>query len=108
MRASTFTSKRRSLPWTIATLFLAGLFLMGSANAASKDKDKDKANTPEEDDYTNSPFTEYGEFNETEEEEEDTKFLQYGRLFGISLGVGFEAVDGNRGQLYQGGFPVVD
>jgi Outer membrane protein beta-barrel domain len=64
--------------------------------------------TLEDDDFYNTPFTEYGEFNESKVEDEDTKFFQYGRFFGVSLGAGFEFVDGNRGALWQGGFPVVD
>jgi hypothetical protein len=69
---------------------------------------KDKTLAPEEEDFTGSPFTEYGEFNEEEEEESDARFFAYGRFFGVSLGLGFESVDGNRGLLWQGGFPVVD
>jgi hypothetical protein len=34
--------------------------------------------------------------------------LQYGRLFGLSLGVGFEGATGNRGALWQSGFPATD
>ncbi len=67
-----------------------------------------KANKSEEDDFSVTPFTEYGEFNEASEEEEDAKFFQFGRFFGVSLGIGFEFLDGNRGALWQGGFPVVD
>ena len=67
-----------------------------------------KASKPEEDDYSTTPFTEYGEFNEARDEEADTKFFQYGRFFGVSLGIGFEFVDGYRGALWQGGFPMFD
>ncbi len=67
-----------------------------------------KADKPEEEDYSSTPFTEFGEFNETGDEEADTKFFQYGRLFGASLGVGFEFIDGYRGALWNGGFPAVD
>ena len=38
----------------------------------------DRTNKPEEDDFTQTPYTEYGSFNEEKEEEEDTKFFQYG------------------------------
>jgi hypothetical protein len=71
-------------------------------------KTQDKTLQPEEDDFSETPFTEYGEFNEEEAEAADTKFLQYGRLFGISLGLGFETISGNRALLYQGNFPVVN
>ena len=67
-----------------------------------------KTDKPEDEDFSESPFTEYGEFNESTIEEADTKFFQYGRFFGVSLGLGFDAVDGNRGGLYQGGFPMFD
>ncbi len=67
-----------------------------------------KTNKPEEDDFSGTPFTEYGEFNEASEEEEDARFFQFGRFFGVSIGMGFQFVDGNRGSLWQGGFPSVD
>jgi hypothetical protein len=63
---------------------------------------------PEEDDFTGTPFTEYGEFNESNDEDEDARFFKHGRFFGASLGLGFEFLDGNRGALWQGGFPMVD
>jgi len=62
----------------------------------------------ERDDYSGTPYTQYGEFHEANEEEETIRFLQFGRLFGVSLGTGFEFVDGYRGALWSGGFPVVD
>lgn len=62
----------------------------------------------EDDDYSESAFSGYGEFHQTREEEEDTNFFQNGRFFGVSLGVGFQFVDGNRGALWQGGFPGFD
>ncbi len=68
----------------------------------------DKINKPEEDDYSTTPFTEYGEFNETGDEEADQKFFQFGRFFGVSIGAGFEFIDGFRGALWQGGFPLID
>ncbi|MEO5970036.1 MAG: outer membrane beta-barrel protein [Bdellovibrionia bacterium] len=67
-----------------------------------------KSDKTEEEDYSNTPFTSYGEFNESEDEEADSKFFQYGRFFGVSLGLGAEFLDGNRGALWQGGFPMVD
>lgn len=67
-----------------------------------------KTNHSEEDDYSSTPFTEYGEFNEASDEESDAKFFQYGRFFGVSLGLGFQFIDGYRGALWQGGFPMFD
>lgn len=55
-----------------------------------------------------SPFSRYGDFNEEEEEAKATLFFQFGRLFGVSLGAGFQGVSGNRGTLYRGGFPMAD
>ena len=61
------------------------------------------------DDFTSTPYTEYGEFNNPPgEEEANTVFFQFGRFFGISLGLGTEFADGYRGALWQGGFPLVD
>lgn len=62
----------------------------------------------EEEDYSTTPYTQYGEFNEVVEEEHDTRFFQYGRFFGVSFGLGMQIVDGNRGALWQGGFPAFD
>ena len=67
-----------------------------------------KLGKSEEEDYSSTPFTNYGEFNENQDEEADSKFFQYGRFFGVSLGLGAQIVDGNRGALWQGGFPMVD
>lgn len=61
--------------------------------------------TPEEDDYRQTPYTSFGEFSD-EEEAEDTRFFQYGRFFGVSLGLGYEGALGNRGSLYTGGLPA--
>jgi hypothetical protein len=63
---------------------------------------------PEEDDFKSTPYMQYGEFNEEKEEEEDTNFFQNGRFFGVSLGVGVETADGNRGTIWKGGFPTFD
>lgn len=79
-----------------------------AAGAADASKANDKTIKSEEDDFSNTPFTEYGEFNETSDEEADSNFFKFGRFFGASLGLGFEFVDGKRGALWQGGFPMVD
>ena len=62
----------------------------------------------EEEDYKATPYMQYGEFNEEKEEEEELNFFQNGRFFGVSLGLGIETADGNRGTLWKGGFPLVD
>lgn len=63
---------------------------------------------PEEEDFQETPYTRYGEFNRDDEEEEELRYMQYGRFFGVSLGVGYEGALGNRGSLYSGGFPAVE
>jgi hypothetical protein len=55
-----------------------------------------------------SPYLEYGDFNMAEEENADALYFQYGRFFGISLGVGYQTATGNRGRLYQPAIPRVD
>lgn len=59
----------------------------------------------EEETFSPSPFTEYGEFNDALSEEAETEFFQYGRFFGVSLGLGYQFLGGNRALLWQGGFP---
>jgi len=68
----------------------------------------DRTLQPEEEDFTTTPFTRYGEFNQDNEEDEDLKFFQNGRFAGISAGIGFQTVTGNRGLLWQGGVPLLD
>ena len=104
-----FTSKGRMKP---AALFL--LLLLCAPLCASLSHANDgfgTSSTPskgEEDDYSTTPYTDYGEFNEDEEEAETTQYLQYGRFFGVSLGIGTHGATGNRGQLWTGGFPLLD
>ncbi|MBI3555720.1 MAG: outer membrane beta-barrel protein [Deltaproteobacteria bacterium] len=43
----------------------------------------------------------------SEDEAQDEKFFQFGRFFGVGLGVGSTTATGNAGKLYQGGFPTV-
>jgi hypothetical protein len=83
-------------------------FLGPSAQADGGKEKESRTNKAEDEDYNGTPFTEYGEFNESGEEDTDTRFLQFGRFFGVSLGLGFQFVDGYRGALWQGGFPLID
>ncbi|MBS1958947.1 MAG: hypothetical protein JST80_05700 [Bdellovibrionales bacterium] len=55
-----------------------------------------------------SPYLDYGDFNSSEEEDSDTLYFQYGRFFGISLGLGYETATGNRGLLYDAALPRFD
>jgi len=79
-----------------------------NGNPSSGSSNSDRSQQSEEDDYLNTPFTQYGEFNEEENEAQETRFFQHGRFFGLSLGGGYQGVTGGRGLLYQGGFPVFD
>ena len=117
MRVCTFISK---LSHPLPFLFMLGWFLAGAPSSWAADNPaggppgdpsappKDKTVLPEEDDFSTTPYTHYGEFNEEENEEDELRFLQYGRFFGVSLGLGLETVDGGRANLWQGGFPLID
>lgn len=61
----------------------------------------------DQDDFSSTPYTEFGEFSDAEEETATNQFFQYGRFFGLSLGSGFHSVTGNRGNLWRGGFPML-
>ncbi|NDG83745.1 MAG: hypothetical protein EBX52_01745 [Proteobacteria bacterium] len=43
-----------------------------------------------------------------EEEVEDTNYFQYGKFFGLSLGLGYQTATGNRGKLYSAAIPRFD
>src|SRR4051812_6901711 len=107
MPASTSTSNKL-LGYSLVFACLCALAYARPAKAAEGAPSAGKASQPEDEDFTGSPFTEYGEFNEDADEAADAKFFQYGRLFGISLGGGYQGAGGNRGLLWQGGFPNID
>lgn len=125
-RLMTRPVKTKALPWgdVFSVLWICGTVFLGisvfskSGVAAeppppgtpdpSGKPPETKADKPEDEDYSTTPFTEYGEFHESSDEDADTKFFQYGRFFGVSLGLGFQFIDGYRGSLWQGGFPMVD
>ena len=108
-------NKQQELLFRWLTIVAANVILFSSDIGAqvvppppSSDTKENRVNKPEDEDFSGTPFTQYGEFNEASDEEEDARFLQFGRFFGFSLGAGFQMVEGNRGTLWQGGFPVVD
>jgi len=109
MQESTSISNSNfKLIWAGAFLTLA---LMAFSSRALADDGFGTANVPnksDEDDFSTTPYTDYGEFNEEDDEAADTQYLQYGRFFGVSLGVGTQGVTGNRGSLWDGGFPMLD
>ena len=93
----------------VVLLLIGLLFSVAYAEVPGADNSKgSRTLQPEEEDFSSTPFTEYGEFNEEAEENEETRFFQYGRFVGVSLGTGFEGVTGNRGTLWQQGYPLVD
>jgi hypothetical protein len=104
MPASTFISKYFSTAGVTLLLLLRAT----SAHAGSDTTFGQQNQNPQEDDFKSSPYMQYGEFNEEKEEEEDAQFFQFGRFFGVSLGLGYETADGNRGAIWRGGFPLVD
>ncbi len=112
MRACIFISKMTISKIVIAlgllTLSLPPQAFAQTSAPPETSTQPSRTEVPEDDDFSNSPFTQYGEFNEEDDEIQDTRFFQYGRFFGISLGAGYEGVTGNRGQLWQGGFPALD
>lgn len=55
-----------------------------------------------------SPYLDYGDFNMNEDENEDALYFQYGRFFGITLGLGYQTALGNRGKLYEPAFLRLD
>jgi hypothetical protein len=55
-----------------------------------------------------TPYLEYGDFNINEDDDADTMYFQYGRFFGVSLGLGYQTATGNRGLLYTPAFPRFD
>lgn len=96
---------------TLTALLVAGTLISPpfAFAAAAEGSDRNASPVPEEDDFSDTPYTEYGEFNEEHDEVSDARFYQYGRFFGVSLGLGYEGATGNRGVLWSGGgFPVID
>jgi hypothetical protein len=101
---------RRSLPLALLLVAFAGTTRPAFAEeppppVSVENSTGGRTVQPEEDDYKQTPYTSFGEFSD-EDELEDTRFFQYGRFFGVSLGLGYEGATGNRGTLYTGGLPA--
>lgn len=99
----------------LACIFIFNLALSQAGFAASfktpspsNPDGSGRIDSVEDEDYTTTPYTEYGEFQEDANESEVTRFFQYGRFFGVSLGLGVQNALGNRAQLWRGGFPAID
>jgi hypothetical protein len=103
-----------------ACIFISRLFLLivllGTSsyaqNRASADANANPASPPKKEDSglfdQSTPYLEYGEFNMNEDDDADTMYFQYGRFFGLSLGLGYEGTTGNRGLLYTPAIPRFD
>lgn len=89
----------------VALTFLLSLGVSTTATAAERRSDDPNVGG---DEIISGPFSEYGEFDSSEDEAADERFFQFGRFFGVGLGVGNTIATGNAGLLYQGGFPTVD
>ena len=80
-----------------------------SVFAAESSSDTSPLKTQSDDtEFSETPYTEYGSFNEDDEEDADTRFFQYGRFFAVGLGLGYQGITGNRGKVYNGGFPLFE
>lgn len=113
MQACAFISNHSRIVRLIcvtSALFFSSQALAAASTPASSGSATVPSNNPvggDEDEFK-GPFQEYGEFHEDADEEADARFYQYGRFFGVSIGAGAETVSGNRGLLWQGGFPSYD
>lgn len=109
MQACTSTSR------TLSILSLLGILLLGMSGQAFAQPPAQGAPTgaaPKKDDNglfdQSTPYLEYGDFNINDDDDADTMYFQYGRFFGLSLGLGYESATGNRGLLYTPAFPRFD
>jgi opacity protein-like surface antigen len=108
MQGCTFIFKLSRF-FIILSLLLTPLLVAAPAYAQEGGGKKlDDSKPSSDDEIISGPFSDYGEFDSGEDEAEDERFFQYGRFFGVGLGLGFTTATGNAGKLYQGGFPTVD
>ncbi len=63
---------------------------------------------PNDEEIVTGPYSGYGEFGSGDDQIEDERFFQYGRFFGVGIGLGATSASGNAGRIYQGGFPTLD
>jgi len=99
----------------ISKLFILLTLISGSAYAQAPGAPagaSPTAGAPKKDDPglfdQSTPYLEYGDFSMNEDDDADTLYFQYGRFFGVSLGLGYETATGNRGLLYAPAFPRFD
>jgi hypothetical protein len=116
MQESIFTFKATLLlllfvitqPWVGRSAFAQPVPQMPPPGQATSAPEKPSSEKKQPEEFGVTPWTEYGEFNEEDEEVADTRFFQTGRFFGVSVGGGFAGALGNRGLLWKGGFPSLD
>ena len=107
MLASISTSSSAILKNILYSLCIFTVILIATPTHAADPNQPSGTDKSQEEDFSQTPYTEYGQFNEEEEETENTLFFQYGRFFGVSVGAGYHGATGNRGALWQGGFPFI-
>lgn len=82
--------------------FLIFILLFSSRLFAQETEDSVK------DEIISGPYSEYGEFESSDDEDSNERFFQYGRFFGIGMGAGYTFATGNAGKLYQGNGIMLD
>ncbi len=103
MRACTFISKL----FLLLALILPGSFAFAQADGGADMPTPPKKEEPGLFDQS-TPYLEYGDFSINEDDDADSLYFQYGRFFGLSLGLGYQSATGNRGLLYAPTFPRFD
>jgi hypothetical protein len=96
---------------SISKLLFLILLALSSVNASAQTEEP-PGSPPKKEEAglfdQSTPYLEYGDFSMNDEEDADTLYFQYGRFFGLSLGLGYQAATGNRGLLYAPAFPRFD
>jgi hypothetical protein len=112
MRGCTIIFRRRSLQRAFLFALIPGLLFGPSLSRAQPPGPPESPATPKKEESglfdQSSPYLEYGDFNMNEEEVEDTNYFQYGKFFGLSLGLGYQTATGNRGKFYSSAIPRFD
>lgn len=93
----------RACASTSSLLLFCALASLAPGAWAQEDHPGSGGEAPDE--FSTTPYSNFGSFNEDEDEAEDTKFYQFGRFFGVSFGLLYEGATGNRGKLWGSSFP---
>lgn len=112
MRACTIISDSKIALALFVSLFTLTLHSPSRAQETPAPEGTPSVAPPKKEDSslfdTSTPYLDYADFNLNEEEAEDTNYFQYGRYFGLSLGMGYQTATGNRGKLYTAAMPRID